>query len=189
MKKYTVVLNIQVSDNWIEDGFDMTQKERKEQLSDAVRAILPYANEHEIKVDVEVTEILPNPNAEVEKREADKTIQSFTANHTKNKKTILYKDHAGSLKESMKTVQEVTCEADIINHLNGFLQAFGKEVEEIKFNHVGIDRRIGWDTYNVMYIVKGEHTFLVAGQTNGTFATTKKINTKIQYGKGRCNKI
>mgnify|MGYP003533150699 CR=1 FL=1 len=169
MKKYTVVLNIQVSDNWIEDGFDMTEKERKEQLSDAVRAMLPYAHEHEIKVDVEVTEILPNPNAEVEKREADKTIQSFTANHTKNKKTILYKDHAGSLEESMKTVQEVTCETDIINHLNKFWKDFGKEVEELKFKRIGFDERIGWDTYIVRFRLKGSATFEVAGHTNGSF--------------------
>lgn len=174
MKKYTVVLNIQVSDNWIDDGFDMTETFRKEQLCDAVRAMLPYAHEHEMKVDVEVTEMLPNPNAAVEQREADKTIESFKANHTKNKKAILYRDHTGSLNESMKTVQEVTCEADIINHLNKFLKGFGKEVEELKFNHVGMDERIGWDTYNVMYIIKGEHTFLVAGQTNGIFTTTEK---------------
>ena len=85
------------------------------------------------------------------------------------KKTLKYRDHRGSLAESMETLIEVSNTDEIINHLNEFYKQFGETVAEIKFNHVGFDERINWDTYNVLYRLEGQKDFTVAGMTNGCF--------------------
>jgi len=85
-----------------------------------------------------------------------------------------YRDHTGSLDESLKTQIDVECEQDIIDHLNKFYNEFGKEVEEIKMSHAGYDDRIGWDTHYVTHRLKGETVFNVAGMTNGTFTNSDR---------------
>ena len=50
----------------------------------------------------------------------------------------------------MKTERKVKSKSDIINHLNKMYKPFGAEIEEIKFKHVGMDERIGWETYYVL---------------------------------------
>lgn len=80
-----------------------------------------------------------------------------------------YRDDKGSLEESLKTVIDVFCPSDIINHLNKFYLQFGKEVEEIKLEYSGYDNRIAWETYNVLKRMKGETDFKICGQTNDKF--------------------
>ncbi len=62
MKKFKVLLTVEVSDNWIADGFNLAEPERLEQLKEAVENMLPYAYEHELKV---VATVQSQPNIEV----------------------------------------------------------------------------------------------------------------------------
>ena len=80
-----------------------------------------------------------------------------------------YRDHKGSLSDSMDTTIEVNSSAEIINHLNKFYSQFGKEVEEIKFEYCGLDKRIDWDTYYVLARLKGSAEFRINGMTDGVF--------------------
>lgn len=80
-----------------------------------------------------------------------------------------YRDHRGSLAESMDTVQEVSTIEEIKNHLNKFYNQIGHSVVEIKFVHVGMDDRINWDTYHVLQRLDGENHFTVAGMSDGCF--------------------
>ena len=67
----------------------------------------------------------------------------------------------------MKTVQDVSTIEQIKQHLNKFYNQLGKSVEEIKFEHVGMDERINWDTYHVLQRLEGETDFTVAGMSDG----------------------
>ena len=78
-----------------------------------------------------------------------------------------YRDHRGNLADSMKTEREVNLINEIKEHLNKFYNQFGKEIEEVKFKHVGFDDRINWDTYYVLQRLKGEKDFTVAGMSDG----------------------
>lgn len=78
-----------------------------------------------------------------------------------------YRDYKGSLVESMNTVREVNTTDEIKQHLDKIYNQFGKEIEEIKFKHIGFDKRIDWDTYYVLQRLKGEEIFTVAGMSNG----------------------
>ena len=78
-----------------------------------------------------------------------------------------YRDHRGSLSASMETVQEVSSIEEIKHHLNKFYNQFGKSVVEIKFNHIGMDDRVNWDTYYVLQRLDGEDGFTVAGMSDG----------------------
>lgn len=82
---------------------------------------------------------------------------------------IKYRDHRGSLSDSMKTVQEVSCVEDIKRHLNEFYNEFGKSVAEIRFSYAGKDERVNWNTYYVMFRLEGERKFTVAGMSDGCF--------------------
>ncbi len=78
-----------------------------------------------------------------------------------------YRDHRGSLADSMKTAQEVSTIEEIKQHLNKFYNQFKKSVVEIKFEHAGMDDRIKWDTYYVLQRLEGETDFTVAGMSDG----------------------
>ncbi len=78
-----------------------------------------------------------------------------------------YRDHRGSLLDSMNTEREINSVDEIKKHLNTIYSEYGKEVEEIKFKHVGFDERIDWDTYYVLQRFKGEKKFTVAGMSDG----------------------
>jgi len=78
-----------------------------------------------------------------------------------------YRDHRELLADSMKTVREVSSVEEIKQHLNDYYNQFGWEVEEIRFSPVCYDCRIGWNTYNVLYRLKGGNDFYVAGMTDG----------------------
>jgi hypothetical protein len=80
-----------------------------------------------------------------------------------------YRDHRGSLSDSMETVQEVSSIDEIKRHLNKSYTPFRLSVAEIKFEHEGIDHRTGWDTYYVLQRLEGEKHFTVAGMSDGKF--------------------
>lgn len=78
-----------------------------------------------------------------------------------------YRDHKGSLDESLQTVIEVNSINEIKDHLNEFYNPFGLEVEEIKFKYTCMDNRIGWNTWYVLQRFEGEKSFSVAGMSDG----------------------
>ena len=78
-----------------------------------------------------------------------------------------YRDHRGSLKASLATIQEVFSVDEIITHLNKTYK--GRDVKEIKFEYIGFDKRINWNTYYVLQRISGEKDFTVAGMSDGCF--------------------
>lgn len=52
MKKYKLTIEIKVSQNWIDDGFDPNTKEWEKSIEEAINALLPYAYENEFIVKV-----------------------------------------------------------------------------------------------------------------------------------------
>jgi len=78
-----------------------------------------------------------------------------------------YRDHRGSLADSMETVREVYTVEEIMRHLNEYFNLFGRTVIEIKFSHQGLDDRIGWDTWLVLQRLDNEDFFTVAGMSDG----------------------
>ena len=72
-----------------------------------------------------------------------------------------YREHRGSLSESMKTVQEFETKQDLINYLkqNFSVPFYGYN---LRLDHYCMDKRINWDTYIVT--IKG---FGVVGFTDG----------------------
>lgn len=53
MKIWELNVVVQVSNNWIEDGFDLA--ERTEEIKQKIQEILPYATESEIIVSLGIT--------------------------------------------------------------------------------------------------------------------------------------
>ncbi len=54
---YIVNLGVCVSHKWIDEGFDLTNIERKQQLIEAVKNLLPMAYDSEVNVQVEVIQL------------------------------------------------------------------------------------------------------------------------------------
>jgi len=50
MKTWKIEITMQVADSWVADGFDL--KERTKEIGDAFSAMLPYAYENEVKVNI-----------------------------------------------------------------------------------------------------------------------------------------
>ena len=78
-----------------------------------------------------------------------------------------YRDHKGGLSASLETTREILSINELKEHLNSFFKHYGKEVEEIKFEHIGIDERTGWDTFYVLQRLKNESDFTIAGMSDG----------------------
>lgn len=62
--------------------------------------------------------------------------------------TILYRQHRGSLADSMETVQPVES-VDDIRKIEDDLREFGYDLSVIEVKPYGFDARIGWDTHIV----------------------------------------
>lgn len=52
MKKFTVTVSMEVSDNWIDDGFDLALPGWQEAIVEAFEKFLPHAWENEVKAEV-----------------------------------------------------------------------------------------------------------------------------------------
>lgn len=78
-----------------------------------------------------------------------------------------YREHRGTLSDSMETLQEFATIVQMEQHLNKFCDKIGKSVVEIRFKHVGMDNRIGWDTYYVLQRLEGGVDFTVVGMSDG----------------------
>jgi len=77
-----------------------------------------------------------------------------------------YRDHKGGLTESLNTTRNVYSKMELLNYLNKQYSAWGKGITELKFKHVGMDKRIGWDTYYVLIKLQGQDNFSVAGMSD-----------------------
>jgi len=97
-----------------------------------------------------------------------------------------YRDHAGSLADSMETVQEVSTIEQIKQHLNKFFNQFGKSVAEIKFKYDSFDNRINWDTYYVLQRLEGENDFTVAGMSDGCLCKNCQLCKPLYMGCDNC---
>jgi len=54
MKIWKLQINIAVSQNWIDDGFDL--KDRIEEIEEKLRDMLPYAYENEMEIKIKIKE-------------------------------------------------------------------------------------------------------------------------------------
>lgn len=52
MKTFKLELTVKVADLWIEDGFDLNDPLRQEQLIESIQSMLPYAHDHEVQVEI-----------------------------------------------------------------------------------------------------------------------------------------
>lgn len=52
--KWKLQVTLEVSENWIEDGFDASTKESLEVMEEVLRERLPYAYDHEFKIGIKV---------------------------------------------------------------------------------------------------------------------------------------
>lgn len=87
-----------------------------------------------------------------------------------------YRDHKGSLSDSMANVQEFETFYDLKEYLEYSWNQYYKEVAEIKIEPYGYDQRIGWDTHIVTVQLKDEHgqyeydgDFIPVGFMDGNF--------------------
>ena len=77
----------------------------------------------------------------------------------------LYRDHRGTLEESMKTVQIVESLSQIKNHLKK-IDVFNRTIKNIGFKFMCYDQRIAWNTYYVIAQYEGQTRGHVVGMTN-----------------------
>ncbi len=81
-----------------------------------------------------------------------------------------YRNHAGSLTDSMETEVLINNMDELKTHLNKYLEGFSKDtVGDIKFQYTMFDKRTGWDTYYVLVRLKGDKEFTIAGMSDGKF--------------------
>lgn len=75
-----------------------------------------------------------------------------------------FRDHKGSLSESMKTVQEFKSKQDLIDYARNELSKFSVEFEDclLRIRNYGYDKRTGWNTHIV--VIEGYGVF---GFTDG----------------------
>jgi len=52
MKTFTLTIQIKVTNNWIDDGFDPHTPEWKESICNSIRELLPYAYDNEFIVTI-----------------------------------------------------------------------------------------------------------------------------------------
>ena len=76
---------------------------------------------------------------------------------------IKYRDHRGSLAESMKTVQEFKTKTDLIKYLRDSLPVQFRDCY-LKIKYYSLDNRINWNTHIVTVEGLG-----VVGFTDGDF--------------------
>lgn len=77
-----------------------------------------------------------------------------------------YRAHKGGLAESLNTTRNVYSKIELLNYLNKQHSALGKVISDLKFKHVGMDKRTGWNTYYVLIKLQGQENFSVVGMSD-----------------------
>lgn len=85
---------------------------------------------------------------------------------------MLFRDHRGTLVDSMMTTQTVNTIEEIKNHINKVFSHYDKICIDIIFTHAGLDKRIGWDTYYVSAKFEGESDYMIVGMSDSEFKPT-----------------
>jgi len=83
---------------------------------------------------------------------------------------IKYRDHRGSLKESLETTQEFDTLDGLKNYLAGTLNRkyYGNtKIETVKFEYARFDERCDWDTYYVSFKLNNKKDFFIVGMSDG----------------------
>lgn len=55
MKTWKIEIKMSVSENWVDDGFNPTDKEWIDYIDEQIKNMLPYAHENEVKISVTVS--------------------------------------------------------------------------------------------------------------------------------------
>lgn len=79
---------------------------------------------------------------------------------------MLYRDHRGSLADSMETIQEIDSIEQLKQHLDKIWAKTGHKITEVKFEYMCFDSRTDWKTYYVLQRFEGENDFVVAGMSD-----------------------
>lgn len=64
MKKWKIELTVEVSENWITDGFNLSEELREEQIKNNIRNMLPFAYDNEVRVEITSNTFLHRPEKE-----------------------------------------------------------------------------------------------------------------------------
>src|SRR3954467_11482087 len=83
-----------------------------------------------------------------------------------------YRDHRGSLKESMETTQEFTTKEQLLAHLNA--EYYPKPVLDVSFRYAGYDPRIAQGTWHV--IAHTADRVVYAGMSNAGSFDNKEVH-------------
>lgn len=67
--KWKITIELEVSPNWVFDGFDMNTDVRKDELHDSIVGMLPYAYEQEMNVKIDVKELIASNDLTAQKKE------------------------------------------------------------------------------------------------------------------------
>ena len=80
----------------------------------------------------------------------------------------------GGYKESMKLVKKFEDEKALMLYLETQYESTSLIVEELRFQHLGFDKRNKWDTYLVALRFQGMTNFLACGYSHGNFTDNNK---------------
>lgn len=72
-----------------------------------------------------------------------------------------FRQHRGGLKESLETTVEVSTFPEFVE----VVHAIWPEMTGIKLEHIGMDTRTGWNTYNV--VIEFQGSWVIIGQSDG----------------------
>lgn len=65
-----------------------------------------------------------------------------------------FREHRGTLAESLATTTEIHTRQELIDHLQ---PSFGSlKIKDVVFSHYGYDKRIDWDTWMVSVTFEGQ---------------------------------
>lgn len=77
-----------------------------------------------------------------------------------------YRDHKGGLTESLNTTKNIYSEDELISHLNKQCTPWGEGITDVKFERVGIEKRMDWGVYYVLIKLQGQVHFSVVGMSD-----------------------
>lgn len=64
-----------------------------------------------------------------------------------------FREHRGQLSDSMATQVELKTKEEFYKHLNSIWNVYGVQVDEVKFDYIGFDKRINQETYYVSIFI------------------------------------
>lgn len=90
-----------------------------------------------------------------------------------------YRDHTGSIEKSLETTIQVDSLEVLKDHLSESWSKFDWDIDQVRFDYVGFDKRTGWDTYCVMVKFSECPDWIPVGWSDGIFENPIKKSRKI----------